>query len=291
MRFRESERISTVPGSTAFSTVTSLRCNPGLATSFPWLSGHAALFERYKIHKLVYRYKNLKGTSSDGNVILSFDYDTLDAAPSTAVIATQSTHYADGAPWRIFALTVPTDGRKLFTRTTALADVDLKTYDMGQVHISAEGCADTSDHGYIEVDYDIEFFDKQSQNGGSTPLLASASSSYFLGTTQTVSGLIPFSSNVFNDAEIVNTGGSFLLKPGKYLYSLSVKLMGGSANYASLLLDGSPTTPATSVYVTGYASSTVFGALDITADTALTTSWAGSTSMDGTMTRLQLSRL
>lgn len=160
-RYRECERVGSILGSNAFATALSLQTNPGLSNSFPWLSGHANLFEKYKVHKLVYRYKNLKGTSTDGNIILSYDYDTLDSAPGSAIAATQSTHYIDGAPWRIFELRVPTDGRILFTRSGIVLGTDLKTYDMGQIHISTEGCVDNSVHGYLEVEYDIELLDKQ----------------------------------------------------------------------------------------------------------------------------------
>lgn len=167
LRFKESERIATVPGSVSFGVSGSVACNPGLAGSFPWLAGHANLFERYRIHKLVYRYKNLKGTASNGNVLMSFDYDTLDNPPATAIEMTQSTVYVDGAPWRIFELSVPCDKRDLFTRSAAVAGADLKTYDMGKLHIAAEGCADTSPHGYLEVEYDVELFMKQSITTGS----------------------------------------------------------------------------------------------------------------------------
>lgn len=168
LRFKECERITTIPGSVAFAVSGSVACNPGLAASFPWLSGHANLFERYRIHKLVYRYKNLKGTASNGNILMSFDYDTLDNPPASAVEMTQSTVYVDGAPWRIFQLEVPTDKRDLFTRSAAVAGADLKTYDMGKLHVAAEGCADSTPHGYLEVEYDVELFMKQSTTSGSS---------------------------------------------------------------------------------------------------------------------------
>lgn len=169
LRFKECERITTIPGSVAFAVSGSVACNPGLASSFPWLSGHANLFERYRIHRLIYRYKNLKGTASNGNILMSFDYDTLDNPPASAVEMTQSTVYVDGAPWRIFELEVPSDKRDLFTRSATVAGADLKTYDMGKLHVAAEGCADTTPHGYLEVEYDVELFMKQSITSGSAP--------------------------------------------------------------------------------------------------------------------------
>jgi hypothetical protein len=221
MRFRESERVCTIPGSVSFSTACSITCNPGLAASFPWLSGHAQLFENYKIHKLVFRYKNLKGTNSGGNVILSFDYDTLDSAPTTAVLATQSTQYVDGAPWRIFSLKVPTDGRKLFTRSTTPVGADLKTYDMGKIHISTEGCADTTDHGYIEVDYDIEFFNKQ-PNLESSISLGSSLVIYAAGATNlTADGILLLDTFSYNGLNATVEGNKIAVPAGTYLWSFN----------------------------------------------------------------------
>jgi hypothetical protein len=126
------------------------------------LSGHAILFEKYRVHKLVYRFKNLKGSATDGNILMSFDFDTLDDPPQNALEVTQSTVYTDGAPWRVFEMSIPMTGSVLYTRTDVPLSADLKTYDLGRLHVSAEACADTSVHGYIEVDYDIEFLMKQS---------------------------------------------------------------------------------------------------------------------------------
>lgn len=235
LRFKECERIDTVDGSVAFSVGGSIACNPGLASSFPWLSGHANLFERYRIHKLVYRYKNLKGTASNGNILMSFDYDTLDSAPATAIEMTQSTVYADGAPWRIFELVVPSDKRDLFTRSGDVAGSDLKTYDMGKLHIAAEGCADTSPHGYLEVEYDVELFMKQSISSGS----ATAS----LGSSVSIN-----SSGVLTDNTLGATAaGAVVSAPaGKYLVTLTgvapLNLAGTDASFAGVVISGGGST-------------------------------------------------
>jgi hypothetical protein len=49
----DKERVlSYTPSATTF-TATGFPCNPGLASSFPWLSGHAGLYDKYRIAKLV----------------------------------------------------------------------------------------------------------------------------------------------------------------------------------------------------------------------------------------------
>lgn len=243
MRFKESERIVTIPGSVAFATSASVPCNPGLIGSFPWLAGHANLFENYLVHKLVYRYKNLKGTNSDGNVLFSFDYDTLDDPPGSAVAATQATHYVDGAPWRIFQLNVPTDKRKLFTRSANVAGTDLKTYDMGTLHISTEGCADTTDHGYLEVDYDIEFFNKQPATSSAFTTNFATSMLYLTADqTLTADGVVEYDGLGVNGLNLVADGtGSIVLSPGNYAYEIAFIQGGASMKQVDLIF--SPATP------------------------------------------------
>lgn len=216
-RYRECERVQTVSGATTYTVVANLACNPGLPGSFPWLAGHAALYEKYIIHSVTYRYKNLKGTSSDGNIIMSFDYDTLDAAPSSAIKQTQSTVFVDGAPWRIFEMKVPTQDRSpLFIRGTDLARVDLKTYDFGRLFVAAEGCADTSDHGYLEVEYDIELFDKQTGTSGSGS--SQSTIAMFNLSTSTAGVTLPFNEEVQSGLNVTNTAGVFTLgSSGTYL--------------------------------------------------------------------------
>lgn len=175
-RYRECERVGTVNGSLQFEVVANFACNPGLKDSFPWLSSHADLYEKYKIHKLVYRYKNLKGTGAGGNIIMSFDYDTLDAPPSSAIEMCQSTVWTDGAPWRIFELHVPVDSKAYYTRPGLIPGTDLKTYDMGRLFVAAEGSSDasgstdTSPQGILEVEYDIELMEKQPASLGINPV-------------------------------------------------------------------------------------------------------------------------
>jgi hypothetical protein len=233
LRFRECERVGTVAGSSSFAVVLNLACNPGLSGSFPWLSGHANLYDKYRVHKLVYRFKNLKGTDSDGNVLMSFDYDTLDPSPESAIEMTQSTRWIDGSPWRIFELAVPTDGRTLFTRSGEAAAADLKTYDMGRIFVAAEGCSDTSDHGYLEVEYDIELIDKAppSSSGGSALVALSQWNQSSTGSTSP----IPFDENIVNGLSLVNSSGVISLPAGIYLIQMDI---GSSASGVFELLQG-----------------------------------------------------
>lgn len=236
---REMERIRTVTGSVAFSSVANIAVNPGLPEFAPWLSGLAAKFDRYVLDRLIVRYKNLKGANSDGNVIISFDPDTLDAGPATAVEQTQASVYVDGAPWRIFQMNVPCDQQKRYIRTGPLAGVDLKTYDMGRLWISAEGCANTSDHGYIEIEYSVRLFEKQS---GATLPASQAVAFYNLAANQAMVG-----SGVLDIDEVValpsaappaNLNGTVTLPLGNFLVRAELNWTGASTGSLQLRQDG-----------------------------------------------------
>lgn len=232
-----------------------LPCNPALADSFPWLAGHAKLFENYRIHNIVYRYKTLKGTSTNGNVIMSFDYDTLDSAPTTAILQTQSTIYIDGAPWKTIEMRVPSPKRNLFTRQGAIVGADLKTYDFGRLFIATEGCSDTSEHGYVEVEYDIELLNKQS---GSSSVGTVTSTAYYTDAGGISCGFavpIPFATVVKNDIGIVNAAGVFTLPTATWLITANV------ATAATLLCSFRVDGVATGAYTkaaAGYDSSAIF---------------------------------
>jgi hypothetical protein len=244
VRFRECERVGTVVGSVAFANVLNLPCNPALAGSFPWLAGHAALYESYRVHSLTYRYKNLKGTSSDGNILMSFDYDTLDEAPSTAVVLSQSTVWKDGAPWRIFEMKVPCHKRPLFTRSSmTLPGTDLKTYDFGRLFVAAEGCADTSDHGYLEVEYDVELFDKQNNSTSATAVVSSLSL-FNLSTNAALGapGIVPIDETVSNPLNIALAAGVFTLPVGAYLVTFEGSVSAATVS-VDVRVDGAAQTP------------------------------------------------
>ncbi len=268
--YKECERIMTITGKTSFGIVDSLRVNPGLPETFPWLSGLANLFEKYKFHRLVFRFKNLKGTSSAGNILLSFDYDTLDSAPTSAIEMTQSTIYVDGAPWRVFELEIPVgDLPYLYTRSGNVASSDLKTYDIGRLHIGAEGCADTTDHGYLEVEYHVSLKDKQpltSGNVGSGDIAVfNLSANQAINTT---TANLNFNEEVVNTLGITNTSGVYTVPSGSYLvhvnesndstYTTIQVLKDGAAMTIPVLMGGTSSKFGTgSFYVTDTTSFTI----------------------------------
>ena len=162
VRLVERERVATLSGSADFTVQHTFKINPALSAFLPWLSTMAQLYEKYRVKSIRVMYHNLCGTSTAGNVLMSFDPDVLDSAPADAIAFSQSTRYVDGAPWRCITLNIPGSNQALFTRAaTAPTGSDLKTYDYGQIHIATEAMADESTVGYIEIAYDIELMERQ----------------------------------------------------------------------------------------------------------------------------------
>jgi len=273
-RYVESERIGTVTGTVDFLVGIISQMNPGLAGSFPWLSGHANLYEKYRVNKLIYRYKNLKGTATDGNVLFGFDYDVLDGPPATAIQMTQLTEWIDGAPWRIFEFRVPTDGRILFTRQGPVAGADLKTYDMGQLFVATEGCP-AAQVGYLEVEYDISFYNKQSSfysvpsSYTTSVWTLSGNADAFVDGENPISNWVQVSGNngVFLDSE-----NRFQVPQGNWLISGQCSIggsAGASTDYIDLDFVGGPNPRGPSQQVAAGTSGILSGQYHFTNDTNL----------------------
>jgi hypothetical protein len=256
VRIMERERVFTLNGSAAFKVQKTIQVNPALPAFLPWLSTMAQLYEKYRVKSIRVMYHNLCGTSAAGNVLMSFDPDVLDSAPSDAVSFSQSTRYIDGAPWRMLTLNIPGSNQALFTRSsTPPTGSDLKTYDYGQIHIATEAMADESAVGYVEIAYDFEFLERQPApaSGGSysfrpqvyagvpdptLPVGIKHRSSGGSDSRIVVSydGILPLQALV-DDIGVSSFNGSLVLPPGSYALSTSQP----NGGYAETASDDNPT--------------------------------------------------
>jgi len=174
-RIQHKELIASIVGTTAFSILpaNTFALNPGLATSFPWLSTQAAGWEQYKFHKLKFCFLTRTSTATPGSCMLIPDYDAADSAPLTEQIASAYRDVVEEAPWiPEFCLSLDPKsmmepGNRKFIRTGPLAsNLDVKTYDSGVVYIATtDGTA--VNWGKLWVEYDVEFFIPQLPPAGS----------------------------------------------------------------------------------------------------------------------------
>jgi hypothetical protein len=171
LRIHQMERIGNVNANSttagAFKADT-YAINPADSKTFPWLSSIAALFDKYKFHKLRFFFINNSPTSIAGNVTMAVDFDTLDATPANGTQMTNLAKFTSFAPWQQEELSIPVNRRgnnsMLFTlnnQGTIPDGADLKTYNLGNFLISTEGIS-TSGYlvGYLCVEYDVELLDK-----------------------------------------------------------------------------------------------------------------------------------
>lgn len=162
MRVSHSEILCPVNGSVAFSAAQTLAVNPGLAATFPWLSGLGHRFESYKFLKLKLKFFPAKG-QHDGEVGAVIDFDAADAAPASYMTAMQYSGAIIGPSWTYWEKEMSQINLKKFSldrynRGGAVpANTDVKTYDLGNIFIITQGHADTSLIGHLWADYVVEF--------------------------------------------------------------------------------------------------------------------------------------
>jgi hypothetical protein len=171
-RISHSEEFAPVTSTGTGFAVFTYQCNPGLSACFPWLQNIAARYESYKFRRLVFRYGTNAPTSAAGLITLAFDYDALDAAPSTMMIARSFHDKAGGAPWSNWVLDCDlAQGDRLpekYIRLGAVSNSDVKTYDVGNLQVCVEGIS-AANVGFLEVEYVVDLFTPQTQDpiGGS----------------------------------------------------------------------------------------------------------------------------
>jgi len=156
MIINHKEYITEIVGGVNF-TPASFNINPGLSSTFPWLSSVARNFEKYKFRHCNFRYEPEAATTAPGSVMMSVDIDAADAPPVTkAMIMTVKD--AQRAPtWSNCETTIPERVAELFVRTTGNpAGTDIKTYDAGKLTVATQGQSASGAVGELYVDYCVE---------------------------------------------------------------------------------------------------------------------------------------
>jgi len=88
--------------------------------------------------------------------MMSFDFDAVDAAPTSKQQQAQTIPNAENNAWMNNDLVVPVDGTWRFVRTGGVPDTDLKTYDYGNMFISSiYGTGVTSGELYVEFTVEL----------------------------------------------------------------------------------------------------------------------------------------
>lgn len=137
-----------------------LEANPGLYSSFPWLSAIAQRFESYTFQSLSLEYVPMCGTNSSGVVMMAPDYDVSDWMPEDVISISSYPGCVRSSLWS--PCRMDCDPRCLqkmvkerYVRSDSIADVDLKLYDAACLYVYTYGHNAAITAGSIWASYDV----------------------------------------------------------------------------------------------------------------------------------------
>jgi hypothetical protein len=165
-----------------------------VSSIFPWLSQVAQRYETYKFRQLKFRIHPRAPTDEAGTIGMVFDFDALDTAPASQMEALSYGDKTADSVWREQVLNVNlAAGDKQparYTRAGIVAAVsDLKTYDVGALHVFCDGTGAIT-LGLLEVVYTVDLFTPQIQYpvGGTWLTTAGLDATHLIGNTATFVG-------------------------------------------------------------------------------------------------------
>lgn len=167
---RHREYLQDINASTPFN-ITTLAINPGILTTFPWLSAIASHFEQYKFRGLLFEFKSLASdavlstatSSALGSVVMATQYNALNP-PFINKFTMENYEFANSAKpslsfiHPIECAKTDTSVQELYVRTgTPVAGSDLRLYDLGNFNIASVGMqASVGVCGELWCTYEIE---------------------------------------------------------------------------------------------------------------------------------------
>jgi hypothetical protein len=259
------EYVQDIAGSVAFSA-TSFSVQPGLSNLFAWLAAQAVNYQEYRFSRLRFVYETEKASSTSGKVMLAFQPDAGDSSPASKQEMLENQFKAANAVWAPCSLDIPVGealGPRRYIRSGSLAsNLDIKTYDLGNLLVATQGCADTTAIGELYVEYTIELFtpvvSAAAQAIATTVAIVAAvsiSNAAIFGTTPTYAGGL----NATASGNVITFN-----RVGRYLVNLTV---GGTGLFTAF----APTLTAPS----GGSAATVISGLSNAAANAGTYAYYG----------------
>lgn len=225
------EFIADISSTNAFS-LQNYFINPGLSTTFPFLSQIALNFEQYEMLGLIFEFKTTSATavaSSNtalGVIVLTTNYDVLDANFTTKQQMEAYEYTVSTVPCSSVIHPVECDPRRnvlssLYVRNSSLpSTADQRFYDLGNLQIASVGSQATATVGELWVSYHVRL-SKPKLNpytGGTTfahareSPNATATNGAPLGTTPSVQyNSVPGLSFPTNSTILVSTPGTYML--------------------------------------------------------------------------------
>lgn len=217
VRIRHSEYIGDlISASTAGAfSLQQYQLNPGLASTFPWLSTIAANFETYEFHRLGFEFRTSSGNTTAGNaalgtVVMCTQYDALDqpfaskyqmenyeggisAVPSSNLVHyvqhTKSIGYRGSRYVRILPISM-LGVQSTYSTYGAVTAQDIRLFDVGITSVATNGIPTASVNlGELWVTYDIQLYTPRiTAVNGNTITLTRMSQAFFTGFNTATNG-------------------------------------------------------------------------------------------------------
>lgn len=151
-----------IAGSSTFTLQYTYPLNPGMSSTFPWLSTQASQYEEYRFKKLIFEFVPIAPTSTQGDIILAPDYDSSNPPP---LLETQAVdHYGSviDSVWkpvsvRLNVADMHSLGPRKYVRTSNVYG-DIKTFDCGNMYMCTNNETGTTVIGKLFVDYTVDLF-------------------------------------------------------------------------------------------------------------------------------------
>jgi len=219
-----------------FGVLNTYNINPGNATTFPLLSQEAAVFETYKFEYLeFYSVPSVSGYAAGGqtgSVSLSVDFNASHAQPISYTAAVDLDPADEDLPCNDLRIILPPEKMHAqniakFIRTGGLpGSSDIKTYDVGNLFVCAEGLSATQFNvNRLYCRYKCHLYTRVDVAGAGAPQNNSVALFRTNGmetyNTTTVAQNMAFATSVANGISVVNTAGSFTLPAGNYLIDVN----------------------------------------------------------------------
>lgn len=217
--------LGTVNGSIAWTLQSKVQLNPGLPSVFPWLSSLADLYDQYRVHALSFEYIPSTSTATNGDIIMSIDYDVTDPAPTSELNTSQMEGTIQDACWKRIVLNADVkamqpESRKYVRRFNVAGDQ--RIYDLGRFYLSTINMAAATAVGKIWINYDVEFFVPDPGTETISPLITNE---YYLANQVCVNGVattLAFTINVFlNDPLNIGSAVAGLFTPPSGVYRVT----------------------------------------------------------------------
>lgn len=164
VRICHHEYLGDISSSIAFVN-TVFQVNPGIQTTFPWLSGVAHSFQKYEFRGLAFYFKSTSAVALNstntalGTIIGATQYNDYETTPGNKASMLNIAGATDGRPAEDNVYVIECDAahrmfKNLLVRSTGVSD-DLQKYDIAKFNLATYGSQAAAVIGELHVCYDV----------------------------------------------------------------------------------------------------------------------------------------